>query len=204
MLILFHQRLVKKLNIEEDETTGRQVIAFTLDGQSEKTAWTGGVGIYLSEEQLKFTSFSVTYVLVEETQTGTANWRVHGNTNYTLKDPGNNDKVTYTAALSSNITKDGELKTFLKIAKEEHKANIVSAKFYITDIKLGFADITVGEAFSWANYGIDVSELSGVTFNGEAVADASAFAATEAGTLTFTVNKAGYVATTFTINVVAA
>ena len=117
------------------EANGQQVISFTLNG-TESTPWTGGVSIYLSEEELKFTSFSVTFVLASETQTGTANWRAYANSNYSMKDPNNMNTVTYTGDLASQIISGNELKAYVKIANEDHKANIQSATFYITEIKL--------------------------------------------------------------------
>ena len=178
----------------------QKAIALTITNTDTELSGAVGTGITInvSSDYGKFTSFTATWILAEENDTDNkAKWNVYGKTAVELINQGDCYEFTYPTA---SYLKSNKLRLYV----DERNANIkASETFYITDIKLGFADLTVGDAFDWATYGLSVSELSNVTFNGEAV-DASTFTTAEAGALSFTVNKAGYAPATFTINVVAA
>lgn len=182
---------------------GQQVIAFTLENTVKQG--NGGVRIkipdeYFSDNVCLFTTFSFTcrLALEEQSSTDTTNWRLNnsGNAVDTLKNTG--DEVTFTGTIEEHKVSGNYIKCYVVL---KHPNVATKGTFYITDVTLGFADLAVGDTFSWANYGIDVSELSAVSFDGTPV-DPSAFTTETAGTLTFTVNKAGYAPTTFSINVV--
>ncbi len=154
-----------------------------------------------------FQTYSVTVKLVSSTKhNGTTNvaWNLYGKTspgyNVSSKYAGTDTAVfTHTGTIGDSSCGNGVLVVWADLRNAEQNAK---ATFVVTDIKLGYADVTVGSEFSWENYGLSASELTDVTFNGAAV-DAATFAATEAGTLSFTVNKEGYLPATLTINFVA-
>ena len=192
---------------------GRQAIEFAIDGTTNKqnTIWSGGVGVKLPDYYENFTGFSVTFKIIEEIgQTATANWFLfinNSNTYGVMKDPGNSDTATYTGDYLPKVglvSKDkGTIKLNVKLSSS-HEANVQSAKFYITDFRLAYANEKVSEAsekFSWDTYGLDVSELSDVSFEKTAIstAELSSWKPTQAGTLTFTVTKEGFAPTPLSI-----
>ncbi|MBQ8685165.1 MAG: hypothetical protein IJ514_03220 [Clostridia bacterium] len=189
----------------------KNVVAFSIDhtGGNEPKTSVNGVGINLPSyfnktTSAKYLTLDITYLMVDESNsTDEIDWYIQS-TSSKDKLVNKNDVVTYSTNLADatdDITNKGVFKARIYIGTD-YKEYSATATFYITEIKLGFADLAVGDAFSWANYGIAVSELSNVTFNGAAVTDLDTFNPTaEAGALTFTVNKDGYAPTTFTINV---
>ena len=181
----------------------QEVVAFSINhtGDNASNTSTNGVGIklpyFFNTDNAQYFTLSINYRLVEESNTtDTINWRIQneGDTTFTLKNPGNQDNVTYSinledAKTAGYVSADGVFKNRIYIA---HKDFTVTAKFYITEIKLEIADLGVGDTFSWANYGIATDELSNVTFNDVAVADVATFNPTaQAGTLAFTATKNG-------------
>ena len=78
--------------------------------------------------------------------------------------------------------------------------------FYIYSMQFGYDDIAADNEENTTfnlteRFGVAASELKNVMFNGEAVADITAFAPTQSGALTFTVEKDGFASTDFSVNV---
>lgn len=180
-------------------------IDHTADASDAGKAEFYGIKFALPENASNFDTYSVTVKLVAATKNpsgGNVAWCLYGKTTtgtYRLTNKYVGTEFTHTGTIGDAYSKNGELVVYSKI---QAATEVATATYVVTDIKLGYADVTVGSEFSWENYGLSASELTDVTFNGAAV-DAATFAATEAGTLSFTVNKEGYLPATLTINFVA-
>ncbi|MGN1061681.1 MAG: hypothetical protein ACI4RO_01005 [Candidatus Scatosoma sp.] len=78
-----------------------------------------------------------------------------------------------------------------------------NATIKIRSVKGGYAEKTAeqGEAFDFSVLGLCAEEVQSAAFNGTAVEDIGAFRIKQSGTLTITVNKAGYKSATFNVAV---
>ena len=99
-----------------------------------------------------------------------------------------------------SLNKDGELVIY-------HTTNTINGyglTMYIYSIGFGFNDITVEENATvdlTERFSVSDTELTNVTFNGSDVSDVTAFKPTASGTLTFTIEKEGFIANTFSLDV---
>ena len=185
---------------------GQQAIWFTIDHTEEESGTNENSGVSVAAPAWigDFDTVSATFVLYKEDGDTGATWKLYNQTDtgYVLNNT--NDSLTVTRSLSiTNTYSSNKLHFFAYLRQNKY---VASAKILITDIKFGFNDITLtaGDSVSIIDtLGYTAEELGdSVTFNGAAVADLAAFAPTESGTLSFTVNKEGYKAATFTVNVV--
>lgn len=209
----FNNPSLNKLSVHAGSTLNNEVLTITEDNKVALTIPTNTPTYSLrfkGADATKYTAFdTLTYTYSAKFESGTIAsflWLVNG------AYVGTTSTMTANGHSVTIQKKEGDAnwnyvfkETDLRFAITSWRAND-PLTVTISSVKFGYDDIVADNEENTTfnlteRFGVAASELKNVMFNGEAVADITAFAPTQSGALTFTVEKDGFASTDFSVNV---